>query len=244
MNLSKFNAFSKQGFVEECKTFFSAAFIALIVFGGTYAYDAFANTSAQTETLTVTIANAVTFNVYTDSFGTLTPGTPKYATSTTVVTTNANAGWNIQMFGTNQGSGAASTTLYIAADLATDNKIPDSTEWQPGAATTTAGNAGNATGSTTLAFRVMTASSSPASNAFLATTWWGTSDVNLNGNQKWAGVASTTASLIGKRIGIVKTGLYSASAYINTVQYYLDASASQKQGNYTGDITFTFTDTE
>lgn len=241
MNLSKFNAFSKQGFVEECKTFFSATFIALMVFGGTYAYDTFAATSTQTNTLTVTIANAVTFNAYTDSFGTLTPGTPKYATTTTVVTTNATA-WNIQLYGNNVGTTTASTTLYIAADTATDNKIPDSTQWVPGGggspATTTIGNAGSASGSTTLAFRVMTAS---GTYAFLAPTWWGTSDVNLNASQKWAGIASSTATfLTGRRIGIVN--VYNSATYKNTVQYYLDVPSSQKQGAYTGDLTFTFTD--
>lgn len=234
MNLSKFNAFSKNGFVEECKTFFSATFLALMVFSGTYAYDAFAATSTQTNTLTVTVANAVTFSVITDSFGTLTPGTPKYATSTTAVSTNATA-WNIQLSGDNVGTTTASTTLYIAADTATDNKIPDSTQWVPGAATTSIGNAGSASGSSTLAFRVMTAS---GTYPFRASTWWGTSDVNLNANQLWAGIASSTAT--NKRIGSVN--VYSSSQYLNTVQYYLNVPTTQKQGAYTGGLTFTFTD--
>lgn len=233
MNLSKFNAFSKQGLIEECKTFFSATFLAVLVFGSVYAYDAYAVTSTQVETLTVTINASVTFAVSTNVFGTLDPGTSKIATSTIDVTTNATA-WNVQLYGNNQGSGAASTTLFITADTATDNKIPDGSEWIPNAATTSPGNAvALAGGEDGLYFRVMTASGSVP---FRSTSWWGTDDTPFS-NARWAGIASST---VGRRIGIVNT--YVSTQQLNTVQYYLDVAASQKQGNYTGDVTYTWTD--
>jgi hypothetical protein len=239
MNLSKFNAFSKEGLVEEGKTFFSATLISLLVFGSVYAYDAYALDSTQVETLTVTIDPAVTFAVSTDSFGNLTPGTYKIATSTTVVTTNATT-WSVLLYGNNTGTGLASSTLYIIADAATNNKIPDGTQWNAtSTATTTSASLTSATispGVDFLYFRVMTAS---GTQAFRSTAWWGADD-NISGSAKWAGVASSTASfLTGRRIGSV-TG-YSGSNIINTVQYYLDVGVSQQQGTYTGDLTYTWT---
>ncbi len=234
MNFSKLNAFSKKSFIEECKTFFSATFIALLVFGSTYAYDAY-SANPEVETLTVTINAAVTFAVSTDVFGALDPGTYKYATSTLAVTTNANSGWNVTMIGDNQGSNAASTTLFIVADPATDNKIPDGVEWVPNAATTSAGNAvAISAGDDFLYFRVMSAS---GSIPFRSTAWWGSDDTPFT-NARWAGIASTTAA--NKRIGSVGSGVYNSSVYLNTVQYYLDVGASQKQGSYTGTITYTW----
>lgn len=231
MNLSKFNAFSKQGFLEECKTFFSATFIALIVFGSVYTYDAYAQ--AVVNTLTVTVAPAVTFTVSTASFGTLTPATPLFATSTLSVSTNATGGWNITLFGNNQGSGAASTTLYLSPTTYATN-IADGAEWIPAAATTSAGNAVAITsGDDFLYFRVMTASGSVP---FRAATWWGTDDTPFT-NARWAGIASST---VQRKIGSVSSGFSTTTTQLNTVQYYLDVPASQPQGLYTGDLTYTW----
>ncbi|MBI2120257.1 MAG: hypothetical protein HYT94_01375 [Parcubacteria group bacterium] len=227
MNLTRFNAFDKKGLLEECKTFFSATTLAALVFGSVYAYDAYA-ANPETETLTVTIAETVTFAASTNSFGSLTPGTPLFATTTTDVLTNAPA-WNITMTGTTE-------TGNTALDLNTDASIgiTDDTQWVPGAATTSAGNATTVTaGDDVLAFRVMSASGSVP---FRASTWWGTSDVNYNGSQLWAGIASTTAS--NKRIGAVS--VYSATNIINTVQYYLDVPTTQVAGAYAGDLTYTW----
>lgn len=236
MNLSKFNVFSKNTFLEECKTFFSATLIALIVFGGTYAYDAYAVSQTQTNTLTVTIASATTFTVSTNSFGTLTPSTPLFATSTMKVVTNANAGWNIALAGDNQGSTTASTTLYLAAGPTYTTNIADGTEWIPAAATTSVGNAVAITsGDDFLYFRVMTASGTVA---FRSTTWWGTDDTPFT-NARWAGIASSTVS---RKIGSVSSNDQMASSTLNTVQYYLDVPTNQVQGAYTGNLTFTWTD--
>lgn len=234
MNSSNFNVFSKKDFLEECKTFFSAALITLMVFGGTYAYDAYAAT--QQNTLTVTISAATTFTVTTNSFGTITPGTPLIATSTiNVVSNDYGNGWNVTLSGDNKGTTTASTTLYIAADTATVNKIPDATQWVPGAATTSAGNSTTiSSGVDLLYFRVMTASGSVP---FRSTTWWGTDDTPFT-NAKWAGVASSTNS---RKIGSVASNDLTASSTINTVQYYLDVAATQQNGSYTGGLTFTWT---
>ena len=227
---TKPNVFSKKSFVEECKTFFSATFIALLVFGSTYAYDAY-SANPEVETLTVTIEENVTFAVATNVFGSLTPGTYKIATSTTDVLTNAPA-WNITMTGTTE-------TGNTALDLDTDATvgITDQTQWVPPAvyATTTAGNAvvraSLDSSGDVLAFRVMSAS---GSIPFRAGTWWGTTDAD--GTAKWAGIASTTAG--NKRIGAVS--VYSATNIINTVQYYLDVPTTQVAGAYAGDITYTW----
>jgi hypothetical protein len=233
MNLSKFNAFSKEGLVEEGKTFFSATLLSLMVFGSVYAYDAYA-ANPETETLTVTIAETVTFAVSTDVFGTLTPLTYKIATSTLSVDTNANS-WNIQLYGTDRVTG--NTTLDLDADG--NVGITDQQEWTATStlATTTApfyqaavvraslGNSGRV-----LAFRVMTASGTVA---FRASTWWGATDAD--GTALWAGIASTSANA---RIG--KSSIYSASNYLNTVQYYLDVPVTQQQGAYQGDVVYTW----
>lgn len=227
MNLATFNAFKKNSLLEECKTFFSAVSLATLVFGSAYTYDAYA-ANPETETLTVTIAETVTFAVATNNFGTLTPGTPLFATSTTDVLTNAPA-WNITLTGTTE-------TGNTALDLDTDASvgITDDTQWVPGAATSSAGNATTVTsGDDILAFRVMSASGTVA---FRASTWWGSSDTNYNGSQLWAGIASTTAS--NKRIGA--SSVYSATNVINTVQYYLDVPTTQRSGAYSGDLTYTW----
>ncbi|MFA5831508.1 MAG: hypothetical protein WC878_06790 [Candidatus Paceibacterota bacterium] len=226
--MKKFYFRSLKNLKEECEMFCSATLIALLVFSGTYAYDVFA-ANPETETLTVTIAPAVTFSVSTDSFGTLTPGTPLFATSTTNVTTNATS-WYVTMYGNNQGSGAASTTLYLSPTTYATG-IPDGVEWVNPTATTSVGNsAAISSGVDFLYFRVMTASGSVP---FRTDTWWGT-DYNFT-TGLWAGIASST---VQRAIGYV-TG-YNASALTNTVQYYLDVGASQQQGAYTGDLTYTW----
>jgi hypothetical protein len=212
---------------EECEIFFSATLITLLVFSGTQAYDVFAANPEQ-ETLTVTIADAVTFTVSTDVFGTLNPGTAKFATSTTNVLTNANS-WNITLFGDDQATG--NTVMDLDADASVG--ITDDTQWVPGATTAAAGNATTVSvGDTFLAFRVMSASGTAS---FLAPTWWGASDVNFAGTQLWAGIASST---VQRRIGSVSA--YAAGNTINTVQYYLDVPASQRSGPYSGGLTYTW----
>lgn len=217
--------------IDNMRSFFTALLIATVLFGlGGAAY----NVYGEAVSLTVTVAQTLTFTTTTNQFGTLTPGTYKIATTTLSVTTNDIAGWNVTLSGDDV---AAST----ACDLDTDASvgITDQTQWIPGAATTTAGNAVvraslNSTGDV-LAFRMMSASSTNGT-PFLSTAWWGASDVD--GTALWAGIASSTVS---RQIGNAGSGSYSATAHINTVQYYLDVATSQQQGSYSCPLTYTAT---
>lgn len=215
---------------DDRRTFLSALMMALVIFVSGGAYYAY----GEAVTLTVTVAQSLTFTTSTNQFGTLTPATYKIATTTLSVTTNNTAGWNVTLSGDDV---AASTACDLDSDATVG--ITDQAQWVPGAATTTAGNAvvrasldnsGNV-----LAFRVMSASSTNGA-PFLATAWWGTSDAD--GTAKFAGVASSTVS---RQIGNAGTGSYSATAHLNTVQYYLNVAASQQQGAYSCPLTFTAT---
>ena len=216
--------------MNDARALLSSFMIAAIIFavvGASYAYGA-------AVTLTVTVAQTLTFTTSTDQFGTLTPGTYKIATTTLSVTTNDVAGWNVTLSGDDV---AASTACDLDSDATVG--ITDQTQWINGAATTTAGNAvvraSLDSSGQVLAFRVMSASSTN-STAFLATTWWGTTDAD--GTAKFAGVASSTVS---RQIGNAGTGSYSATAHLNTVQYYLNVGASQQQGAYSCPLTLTAT---
>jgi hypothetical protein len=190
-------------------------------------------TTLKTDQILITFSQAGTISlvVSTDTFGTLTPGSYKIATSTISVTTNNLTGYSVTMYGNNQGDAAASTTMYYASTPYSPG-ITDKTEWVPGGGespdTSVAGNADTTLGQF-LAFRVMSASGSAP---FLSTAWWGATDAI--GVAKWAGIASST---IERAIG--KSSSAAPSGALNTVQYYLDVPTTQQAGNYTGDITFT-----
>jgi hypothetical protein len=231
MQAQNFNAILNKRVLEECRTILSAVCIALLSFVGTYSYDVFA-ANPEVETLTVTIEESVTFTVDTNSFGTLTPGVYKIATSTTNVSTNS-AAWNMTLYGNNQGSGVSSTTLYHTT-LGYATGIPDWPEWWASTVSTSTASVypGVALASlgTNLAFRVMTASGSPI---FWAPSWWGTDDGLTNA--RWAGIPSST---VQQKIGAVNA--YTVANTINTVRYYLDVPSTQTGGAYTGDLTYTW----
>lgn len=202
--------------------------IALMMFSGIYAKYA----GAETEGLSVVVAVTSEFSVDTDNFsGNLTPGTPKWATSTISVTTNDADGWYIELYGSDRATG--NTTMDLSTDASVG--ITDDTEWIPGSSTSTSSTQPATTltlGDNVLAFRVMSAS---GTQRFLSTTWWGSDDVFAN--TLWAGFASTTAT--NKKIGQISSGDYNSSAAINTVQYYLDVPTSQQTGTYEGNLMFT-----
>jgi hypothetical protein len=201
------------------------------LFGSFYAYQA----HSQAVTLSVTVASTLTFTTTTDQFGTLTPNTFKIATTTLSVTTNNVNGWNVTLYGDSQSP--TDTVLDLSTDAAVG--ITDQTEWVPGAATTTVGNAVvrgslDSTGDV-LAFRVMSASSTNGI-PFLSGSWWGTTDAD--GTAKFAGISSST---VQRMIGNAGVGSYAAGAHLNTVQYYLDVPPSQQTGSYDGGLTYTAT---
>jgi hypothetical protein len=215
---------------EDHKLLLAAFFVVGIVLSFIYAGYA----HGEAVTLTLTVQSNLTFTTATDNFGNLTPGTYKIATTTLSATTNNTSGWNVTLSGDDQ------SDSDNVCDLDTDASvnITDQLEWIPGAATTSAGNAvvrGSLDSSgDVFAFRMMSAS---GSDPFLATTWWGTSDAD--GTAKWAGVARSTASDL--KVGNAGAGSYSASAHLNTVQYYLDVASSQQTGAYSCPMTFTAT---
>ncbi len=217
--------------IDDTYTFVWACTVTLIIFisgGAYYAY-------GEAVTLTVTVAQTLTFTTSTDQFGTLTPGAYKIATTTLSVTTNNTSGWNVALSGDDVTEPGGNTVCDLDSDATVG--ITDQTQWVPGAATTTAGNAvarasldssGNV-----MAFRMMTASGSAP---FISTTWWGSNDAD--GTALYAGIASSTVS---RQIGNAGAGSYSASAHLNTVQYYLNVDSSQQQGAYSCPITYTAT---
>ncbi|MBI2476290.1 MAG: hypothetical protein HYV67_03540 [Candidatus Taylorbacteria bacterium] len=215
---------------DDANPFITAFLIALVLFSG---YLVFAAT--QTPTLSVTVSSALSFTVTTNQFATLSPGTSVQATSTLSVTTNNTSGWNVTLSGDN---------VTLTAQAMNDGSGTEITDKDPqwivaaASATTSAGNAVSITnGDDVLAFRVMSASSTNGVS-FLSTAWWGTSDAMFNASQLWAGIASSTNV---SRIGNAGSGSYSATAHLNTVQYYLDVPVTQKTGTYTGPLTYTAT---
>lgn len=193
---------------------------------------------AAAVTLSVTVNTSLTFSISTDQFATLNPGTPIFATTTLNVSTNDANGWIVSLSGDNKNT--SNQNLQRTGD--TTVQITDQTEWVPGAATTSAGNAVRisslANSGKVLAFRVMTASSSNGV-AFTSSTWWGTTDSYADSaTTLWAGISSST---VQRTIGNAGTGSYSASSHLNTVLYYIDVASSQKTGAYTAPLTYTAT---
>lgn len=216
----------------------SLAFLLVsFLFFGFYAYHA----RGEAVSLTVTVSSALTFTSSTDQFGTLTPGTFKIATTTLSVTTNANDGYNVTLYGDDQST--SDTVMDLTTSASTG--ITDQLEWIPGGgispATTTTGNAvvraslDNSTD--VLAFRVY----SSTTPAFYSTSWWGAT--NLAAAAKWAGIASTT---VQRRIGNVQSKgggntVYSSSEQLITIAYYLNVAVTQASGSYSGGLTYTAT---
>ena len=208
----------------------SAAIFSLVLFA-TQAY-------AAAVTLSVTVNTSLTFSISTDQFSTLNPGTPTFATTTLSVATNNANGWIVSLSGDNKNT--TNHNLQRTGD--TTVQITDQTEWIPGAATTSVGNAvriGSFTNSgNVLAFRLMTASSSNG-GGFISTTWWGTTDSYADSaTTLWAGISSST---VQRTIGNAGAGTYSASTHLNTVVYYVNVASTQKTGAYTAPLTYTAT---
>ncbi|MEK7505385.1 MAG: hypothetical protein AAB597_00605 [Patescibacteria group bacterium] len=194
---------------------------------------------AAATSISVTVQSSMSFSVSTNQFANITPGTARAATTTLNLSTNNANGWNVILSGDNKNT--SNQNLQLSGETTT--QITDQTEWVPGAATTSAGNAARISSlvnsNNVLAFRVMSASSTNGV-PFFATTWWGTADSYLvdNAATLWAGIASSTVS---RQIGNAGVGSYSASEHVNTVQYYLNVASTQKTGTYSAPLTYTAT---
>lgn len=212
------------------------SFLAWIPF--TYWHQAHAATGAVT--ITTTVATSLTFTTTTgtnDEFGVITPGTAKFATTTLAVGTNDTLGWTVSLAGDQKNNQPQNNLQLVGA---TSTQIADQTEWVPGAATSSSGNATRISSLTNsgnvLAFRVMTASSTNGA-PFLATSWWGSADsYSDSASTLWAGIPSST---VQRNIGSAGAGSYSSSTHYNTVLYYLNVAATQATGNYSAPLTFT-----
>lgn len=208
----------------------------LLTFPFMYWQQVFAATGAVT--ITTTVATSLTFTTTTSSsdvFGTINAGSVKFATTTLDVSTNDVLGWTVSLSGDNKSTG--NNNLQTAGN---QYSITDQTEWVPGAATTSVGNAVRISSlinsQNVLAFRVMTASSTNGA-VFYAPTWWGTADSYTdNANTLWAGISSST---VQRNIGSAGVGSYSANRHVNTVNYYLSVAATQATGSYSAPLTFT-----
>ena len=222
------------------ETVLSLTLVVSLFFGGMASY---ASAATQAVSLTVTVQAAMAFNIDTNNFSTIQPGTVAFATTTLEVTTNDSSGYLISLYGGNKGTGT--NNFQTAGNAAS---IQDAVEFIPGLAnSTTTTNTLNgavkisslANGGNVLAFRVMSASSTNGVG-LLSTSWWGTQDTYVdNSNTLWGGIASTTG---GPRvIGYAGTGTYSTSVHDNTVLYYLNVATTQPTGNYTAPLTYTAT---
>jgi hypothetical protein len=197
---------------------------------------------AAAVTLSVNVQTSLTFTTSDQGFATsatsLNPGTALMATSTLSVLTNDTNGWIVTLSGNNKTTG--NNNLQTAGNAFS---IPDQTEWVPGAATTTAGNAVRIntlqSSGNVLAFRVATATSTNG-GAFYSASWWGTTDGYATdaATTLYAGIASST---VQRTIGNAGAGSYSTSAHLNEVQYYLKVGTTQQTGSYTAPITYTAT---
>lgn len=225
------NFFSK----DDLKFLSSALIVAIILFTSAIPL---AQVHAAAVTLTATVSTSLTFTTTTgaaDQFGTITPGTFSYATTTLSVATNDVAGYIISLSGNNKATGVNTMALNTDSTV----QITDQTEWVPGTATTSVGNAvvrsSLVNSQNVLAFRVMTASSTNGT-PLTSTSWWGATDID--GTAKYAGIASST---VQRTIGNAGIGSYSTAAHLNTVQYYLNVAATQQTGAYNAPLTLTAT---
>ncbi len=213
----------------DLKILLAALVITVLIFSALY----YKYVHAAGVSLTVTVGESLDFTIpVTDVFGSLSPGTYRTATSTLRVITNSSDGYNITLYGDDQG--LTDTVMDLTTDIGVG--IADQTEWVAPSATTTVGNSVlianlESTGDV-LAFRVMSSSTA----AFYSSTWWGAND--SVGTALWSGIASSTnVSKIGNRND------YSSATQLHSVTYYLDVTSGQQAGDYSGSLTFSITGT-
>lgn len=159
----------------------------------------------------------------TEAFPPLTPGT-LVATSSIITIRSANqTGFSLAVRRSN-----ATATLRLTTD--TSLTIPDKTNWSPGLATTSAGNAtASTTERLTLQFRVKQAGTDTPN---YASVWWGTDDTTENA--LFAGLPATDKEIANRSISALATTTIS-------VLYNLNVANTQASGAYSGDVIYTVT---
>lgn len=179
--------------------------------------------------------SSLSLTVSSNSFAAVTPGAVLFATTTLDVSTSNSTGWSVSL--TSDDRSPSNTAMDLDSDASVG--VTDQTEWIAGQATTSAGNAVRiaslANSGNVLAFRVMTASGTPA---FRASSWWGSADSYADSaTTLWAGLASSSA--LTSSIG--NSSVQSGGNALNTVLYYLKVPISQRNGAYTAPLTVTAT---
>jgi len=212
------------GFILIAAVSFGPQFIALV------------KADTQSVSLTATVGPTLSFSVDTGSkaFGTVTPGTPNYATSTLTINTTNGAGAFTTLT-------RASTTYALFLGSNTIPDTPNGNNWTgPGkTATSTTGPSAAWTDGTTqgLGFRV--ASTDTYTTCGAVTAWWGTLD-DGSANTLYSGISTSTASTVQSTIA--NCGYYVSGDTTQTVIYKLDVSASQAAGDYmSSPITYSVT---
>lgn len=205
------------------KVFSVVASIVLVVaflvgFAGRgFAPAANASTSTSTtQTINLTVNEVITLSLLGANLNlpALTPGTPVTATTSATVTTNASAGWQLDIARNSATSTIASGTITF----------PDQTPFT-GANATTSANLQN--GGKVLAFRAyQTGTSAGVYN----TSTWGTDDTVPNA--LWAGIPTST-------VVTVSTSSYTGAGQTIVYGVRADAPATQVATTYTGIITVT-----
>ncbi len=190
-----------------------------------------ADTDADSTQLEVDVQDAITLvcdggdgTTETVDLGTLTAGTPVTGSTTCEVTTNAQAGYVLEV---EQDGASGSTTMDNDTNDSWD--IADKTSWDQ---TSNAGdgNAAAYTG-TGLGFGVL------SSTATKNTTWWGGAAACTDAAQLYAGFPSNGAA----NNNIMEHTSYSLTSTNTIICYQLDVPATQRSGVYHGTVTYTAT---
>lgn len=180
-----------------------------------FEYDQYAQVTLESASLSFTVDSA------SQTFPALTPGSGVSTSSILYVTSGNNTGFNVTIM---RDTGAA--TMALSGEPATT--IPDKTNWSAPIATTTTGNStASTTEPQTLQFRVRQAGTDTPN---YASVWWGSADTTAAA--LFAGLPATEQTIINRSTAAVAE----TTSY---VQYSIDVPATQKNGTYTGSITYT-----
>lgn len=181
--------------------------------------------ATSTEMTATPIAPSLTFVIDsgTQTLPNLTPGNLTATSSILTVLTNNPTG-----FVTTLARGNVASTLVLNSDGSTP--IPDKTDWTaPGATTTTGPTTASTTQPLTLQFRLWKALTDTPN---YASAWWGADDTSAGA--LFAGIPSTTQSIANRSIA-------AAATTTMRVLYDLNVPVTQKNGTYSGNITYSVT---
>lgn len=200
----------------------SLALFLIVSFGPQFINWVKADTQGVSLSAIVGTSLSFTIDANSQAFGSVTAGTPVWATSTLTLNTNNNAGAFTYL-------NRASTTYALFLSSNTIPDTPNNNNWTgPGkTATSTVGPSDVWTYGTTkgLGFRVAVGASYTGCGA--ATTWWGTDDAT---NAKFSGISTSTASTVQSTIA--NCGYFVSGNYTQTIVYKLDVAAAQAAGDY------------